>query len=311
MAPLPPATQTLVDPLSFDWDRIYQLAGALIERTHLCSRERPLFGVPTGGSLVALIVRELVHARSLGKLTILNKPVPGCLVVDDIVDSGATLLPYLREGYDCEALIRSRRAPSRFRKLPLASGWVRFPWEKAGGDPTDNIRRLLQYLGEDPDRDGLRQTPARVVKALDAMTEGRHDDPARHLTTSFQAECDEMVLMRGIRFTSVCEHHLLPFFGTVDLAYLPDGHVVGLSKLVRMVRDWAKRLQIQERLTQQIAQCLQRGINARGVACIIRAKHACMICRGVTEQDADVVTSAMLGQFRRNTTLRAELLRLM
>jgi GTP cyclohydrolase IA len=142
------------------------------------------------------------------------------------------------------------------------------------------------------------------------MTAGYNEDPETILATTFSDHCDEVVVLKGITFTSLCEHHLLPFVGTADVGYLPDGMVVGISKLARLVNCFARRLQVQERMTQQIAQSIETWLHARGAAVVIRARHQCLACRGANQPQSEMVTSAMLGLFRSDTALRAEFLHL-
>lgn len=171
------------------------------------------------------------------------------------------------------------------------------------------VRDLLLSMGEDPARNGLLETPARVCKALREMTEGYRMDPAVILSKTFAESYDEVVILRDIAFTSLCEHHLLPFIGTVDIGYIP-GKVVGLSKLARLVDCFAKRLQMQERLARQIAGALELHLEAKGVAVVIRGTHACMSCRGVRKPGSEMITSLMLGVFRDHPEARAEFLQL-
>ena len=172
-----------------------------------------------------------------------------------------------------------------------------------------NAVRLLLASVDDPDREGLQDTPGRVVRALLEMTRGQMEDPAKILSTTFNEPCDEMVMLTNIAFTSLCEHHLLPFTGTVDIGYIP-GKLVGLSKLARLVDCFATRLQIQERLTAQIADSVEGYLEAQGVAVIVRGHHACMSCRGVRKSGATMVTSAMRGLLKNDSTARAEFLEL-
>lgn len=176
--------------------------------------------------------------------------------------------------------------------------------------PENAVRELLRSIGEDPDREGLLDTPKRYAKALREMTAGYQMEPSKILERVFSEDCDQVIVLRGIQFTSMCEHHLLPFVGVADVAYLPGGSrgVVGLSKLARLVECFARRLQIQERMTKQIAEALVENLEPRGVAVIIRAKHSCMSCRGVLQHDSEMITSSMLGMFRDNAEARAELL---
>jgi GTP cyclohydrolase I len=168
---------------------------------------------------------------------------------------------------------------------------------------------LLRFIGEDPGRDGLLDTPARVVKAWREMTAGYDEDPAEILSRTFDESSDELIILRGVSFYSTCEHHLLPFYGDAAVGYLP-GKVVGVSKLARLVNCFAHRLQIQERMTSQIANAIEEHLGARGVGVILRAHHLCMGCRGVRQQETDMVTSAMLGTLRSDATRRSEFLRL-
>ena len=171
------------------------------------------------------------------------------------------------------------------------------------------VTTLIRAIGEDPSRDGLIETPRRVVKAMLELTAGYREDPAEILSKTFDESCDELIVLRGIDFYSICEHHLLPFYGSASVGYLP-GAVVGISKLARLVHCYARRLQIQERLTKQIASAIQDYLGARGTAVIIKAHHLCMGCRGVKLPGTELVTSAMLGTLREDPITRAEFLQL-
>ena len=171
------------------------------------------------------------------------------------------------------------------------------------------VATLLRFIGEEPERDGLRDTPARVVKAWREMTAGYAEDPAEILARTFDESSDELVILRGISFYSTCEHHLLPFYGQAVVGYLP-GKVVGISKLARLVECFAKRLQVQERMTRQIAEAVEMHLEARGVGVVLRAHHLCMGCRGVRQEETEMVTSSMLGTLRTDATSRAEFLKL-
>ena len=172
------------------------------------------------------------------------------------------------------------------------------------------VREILIAVGEDPDREGLLQTPARVARAYAELLAGIHDKPRRHLQTIFNERYDEIVLLRDIEFNSLCEHHLLPFTGKAHVAYLPDGRVVGLSKLARLVEGYARRLQVQERLTTQIADALMEELNPLGAACVIEATHTCMTLRGARKPGSIMVTSALRGVFKEDPSSRAEMLAL-
>ena len=173
------------------------------------------------------------------------------------------------------------------------------------------VREILLAVGENPDREGLLKTPNRVARAYAELMAGLQDDPRRHLKTVFRERYDEIVLLRDIEFHSLCEHHLLPFTGRAHVAYLPDGKVVGLSKLARLVEGYARRPQVQERLTTQIADALNEELNPIGSACVIEAVHTCMTIRGAKKHGSTMVTSALRGIFKENPSSRSEVLALM
>ena len=175
---------------------------------------------------------------------------------------------------------------------------------------TGLLRELLVAVGEDPDRRGLVDTPGRMARMYQELFEGLFLDPEEVLAVSFEEDHDEMVILREIPFYSMCEHHLLPFHGQAHVGYLPDGRIVGLSKLARAVEIFAKRPQVQERLTTQIAECIERVLGARGVGVVIEAEHLCMTARGIRKPGSRMVTSAMRGVFRRDPESRAEFLQL-
>lgn len=175
----------------------------------------------------------------------------------------------------------------------------------------DLIRRMITLLGEDPSREGLRRTPERFEKALRFLTSGYRQDPETILNGAMFSVCyDEMVVVKDIEVYSLCEHHLLPFFGRCHVAYIPSKKVIGLSKIARLVNMYARRMQIQERLTNQVARALEEKLKPQGVGVIIEARHLCMVMRGVEKQQSSAVTSAMLGVFRDNKQTRDEFLAL-
>ena len=173
------------------------------------------------------------------------------------------------------------------------------------------VREILAAIGEDPTRDGLQDTPARVARMYAEICAGLHQDPDIHLRTTFEADHDEMVMVRDIPLHSICEHHLAPFIGKAHLAYIPndDGRVIGLSKFARLVDGYARRPQVQERLTSQIADALQRSLDPKGVMVVIVAEHLCMSMRGVKVAGSTTVTSAVRGLFRTNVATRQEAMR--
>lgn len=183
-------------------------------------------------------------------------------------------------------------------------------------DPTsalsELVRQQLMLLGEDPEREGLKKTPDRVAKSLQFLTSGYRADITKIVNQAvFREGGDEMVVVRDIELYSMCEHHMLPFFGKAHVAYVPDGRVIGLSKIPRLVDAFARRLQVQERLTHQIAQALECALKPKGVGVIVEARHLCMMMRGVEKQNSIMTTSCMLGNFRTDPQTRNEFLRLL
>jgi GTP cyclohydrolase IA len=192
-------------------------------------------------------------------------------------------------------------------EIMLHENRVELPQESVA----DLVRKMIALVGEDPNREGLRKTPERFEKAFKFLTSGYHQNVDSVLNgATFAVAYDEMVVVKDIEFFSLCEHHLLPFFGKAHVAYLPNKRVLGLSKIARLVNMFARRLQIQERMTSQIAQSIEEKISPEGVGVIIEARHLCMQMRGVEKQHGQAVTSAMLGSFRHNKQTRDEFLSL-
>ncbi len=171
------------------------------------------------------------------------------------------------------------------------------------------IKSILEYLGEDTEREGLVETPARVIKSYEKLFAGYKQKPEDVLTVFSDESYDEMIVVKDIEFYSTCEHHMLPFTGRAHVGYIPDGKIIGLSKMPRLVEMYARRLQNQERLTSQVAQALNDILHPKGVAVVLEAKHMCMMARGVEKQGSEVVTSSLLGLFKKNLDTRNEFLR--
>lgn len=171
----------------------------------------------------------------------------------------------------------------------------------------DAVSQILGFIGEDPQREGLQKTPERYAKALQFLTSGYNTDPRALVQNAiFQEDYDEMVLVKNIEFYSLCEHHLVPFFGKAHVAYIPNGKIVGISKLARLVNVYARRLQVQERMTREIANCIDTILKPRGVAVVIEAAHLCMMMRGVEKENSITVTSQMVGSFKEDSKTRSE-----
>jgi GTP cyclohydrolase I len=173
------------------------------------------------------------------------------------------------------------------------------------------VLEILEAVGEDPNREGLKDTPARVGRMYAELLHGMRHNPSEHLSSIFHETYDEIVLLRDIPFYSICEHHMMPFIGTAHLAYLPDGKVLGVSKLARIVDAFARRLQVQERLTDQIADFLMTSLKPKGVAVVLEASHSCMTIRGIKKPGSAMVTSALRGIFKKDSRSRSEVLTLM
>ena len=256
------------------------------------------YGIPRGGIYASLAVSQFTPVQQT------DNPAEADVFIDDIIDSGKT-----RDFYK-----------SMFKKPFLAlvdktddrtpdAGWYRFPWEVANGETLgaeENVRRILQYVGEDPGREGLKDTPKRVIKAWVEMLSGYKQNPADVMTVFEEGACDELVLLKDLEFVSFCEHHMLPFRGHAAIGYIPNGKVIGISKLARMFEIYASRLQIQERLCQQVTQALDEHLQPKGSACVIAASHLCMSCRGVKKQNSIMITSSLTGLFKTDHAARSE-----
>lgn len=268
------------------------------DRTH-----HKVFAIPRGGISAALAIGA--HTP----LELVEDPAEADLFIDDLIDSGSTMEHWCDEypGKPFFTLI-DKREPGDFH-----GQWIVFPWEgDAQGGIEDNIRRLLQYVGDDPAREGLHETPKRVAKAWAHWCGGYDGDPAKILKVFEDgAEAhDQMVTVKDIPIYSHCEHHMAPIFGTVTISYIPNGKIVGLSKLSRLADMYARRLQVQERLTDQIADALFTHLQPKGVGVVIKARHMCMESRGVCQQGHHTVTTALRGAMRDEAETRAEFLQL-
>lgn len=262
-----------------------------------------IYGIPQGGAPLAVMVSERMNA------TLVEEPQIGLntLVVDDLIDSGKTMKRYFGK-YKTDAAYRKSHSPTHYApNATLIDDWLSFPWEKNDGEPTDGIVRLIEYIGDDPSRDGLIDTPERVLKAYKEMTEGYEADITKILSVCFDVDFDELIVVKNIPFVSLCEHHLLPFTGTATVGYIPLERIVGLSKLARLVDAYAKRLQVQERLTKQIADAILKNIQPLGCGVVIKGNHSCMSCRGIRKQ-GEMVTSSLHGAFRTDARARSEFL---
>lgn len=257
-----------------------------------------VYGIPRGGIPVAYMLKSFMNCQ------VVNTPEEADIFVDDIIDSGETRDRYIEKyGKPFHALITQPKE----RLLSPGKKWYVFPWEQSlstsSGEEfidesiTDNVIRLLQYIGENPDREGLQGTPKRFIRAWDHWCSGYGVDP-QSVFKSFvdgSDNYDEMIVIKGIPFYSQCEHHMIPFFGSITVGYIPKGKIIGLSKIPRIIEVYARRLQVQERLTTEIADCLMYLLEPLGVAVNIQARHLCCESRGIQKQGHKTITNALRG----------------
>lgn len=242
-----------------------------------------LYAVPRGGFFVTNFLTQ-EKTIDLGKATV---------VIDDILDSGRTKEKY-KKLTKAKFLVLVDKQNNRWKD----KGYIIFPWENNHLDDMDIVTRMIEAIGEDPTREGLIDTPKRVVKSWQKIFGGYSQTAEEVLRTAFTEDYDQMIVCKDIEFYSTCEHHILPFYGKAHIGYIPDKKVIGLSKMPRLLEVFARRLQIQERLTNQIADSMQTIIQPQGCGVIIEAKHHCMICRGVEKQNSSMITTALKGVFK-------------
>jgi len=261
------------------WEHLY-------ERINKLDKSLKYYGVPRGGSVIAAMTGNAVMT-----------PEEADVIIDDLVDSGATMEKYKKQ-------FPNKPFVGLFdKRVEMQGEWLVFPFEKEeDGEVQDNLVRIFQYLGEDPTREGLKETPKRYLKFMDEFL-----NPPPFNFTAFDSEgMDEMIIQTNIPFYSLCEHHLAPFFGVGHIAYIPNGKIVGLSKLARTLETYSRRLQNQERITQQVADRLMNELNPLGVAVVLKAQHLCMAMRGVKKHDVYTTTSKMVGIFKEDDMPRHE-----
>lgn len=268
-----------------------------------------VFGIPRGGHYPASIVSQFLGVPHIFDPKKIQKGKT--LLVDDLVDSGKTRDEWKRRT-GCKFLavyVVNDKDADFFGAKKKPNDWVMFPDEKGCGIE-ENAKRILQYIGEDVSREGLLETPKRMRKAWDEVFAGYKTNPHDLVKTFTQGTCKEMVILKRAEFFSYCEHHFFPFFGHCSIGYIPRDKVIGVSKLARLLDCYSRRMQIQERMTTQIADFLEKELGALGVYVVCEGVHFCMTSRGVRKQDASMVTSAIRGQFMENAAMRAEFLSL-
>jgi len=292
-------TQT-ENKVHLSWYDVDRLAKQGLQPLKRRGRRLKIWGIPRGGVYAALVYK----AAAPDDVDIVGTPEEADLLVDDIIDSGVTAKEY-SEKYKKDVLALVVKEPGN-------TDWIVFCWEHAQNElgPEENIKRILQYIGEDVEREGLRETPSRVVKSYSYIFGGYKEDVSKVMKVFKEESSDEMIVLKDIEFYSTCEHHMQPFFGKAHIAYIPDGKVLGVSKLARVLEIYARRLQIQERLTDQITEAIMKHLEPLGAACMIEAKHFCMICRGVEKQNSIMMTSSLKGAFKDKPEVRSEFLTL-
>ena len=287
---------------------ITSLAKQISDRPNWLSLDS-IYGIPRGGIPVAIAL-----GHKLGLPLVDREEVSmSTLIVDDLIDSGNTLTKW--RGHQTAVLHRKPHSPpmkdaEHFFVQQIPNEWITYFWEKNEPTGEDIVVRLLQLTGEDPTREGLLETPKRFIKAWEFYTQGYKQDP-KDIMKCFDGDgYDQIVLLKDIELYSLCEHHLAPFWGKAHIAYIPDRKVLGVSKLARLMDIYSRRLQIQERLGDQVVKALMDYLQPKGAACIIEAAHLCMRMRGVQKQNSTMVTSSLAGVFMTDNKAREELMRL-
>jgi GTP cyclohydrolase I len=269
------------------WEEIYAKIETL--KNNLVKKDK-IYGIPRGGQIIAGLTGMAV-----------DTPEEANIIVDDLYDSGTTYKKWYKKYPNKEYCFLYNK------QYEHQNTWLEFPWENTGKkEVEENVVRLLEYFGEDTNREGLQDTPKRYIKFFKEFL-----NPPEWNCTTFESEgYDEMIVQTNIPFHSLCEHHIAPFFGTGHIAYIPNKRIVGLSKLARTLETFARRLQNQERITNQVAEFLEKELKPKGVAVVLTAKHMCMEMRGVKKHNTNTTTSKMIGVFKDDLNARNEFLNL-
>lgn len=295
----------MADKVDLSWKDVTQLAlnirAAVTYNTMLT--DYIVFGIPRGGIYPAMMIAGLLLHENYVSIT--DDPARANIFIDDIIDSGETKRRYEKQfpNVPFYALINKRDEKWNGK-------WISFPWERMSNDdgPVENVRRLIEYIGDDPNREGLKETPQRVIRSYETIYGGYKQKPEDILKVFEEDSSDELVILKDIFFYSTCEHHLLPFSGKAHIGYIPDKRVIGISKLARILEIYTRRLQIQERIGQQVTETLMTLLKPKGAACVLEATHGCMTCRGVQKQGSVMVTSSLRGVFLDQVQTRNEFL---
>jgi|TARA_Y100000296_G_C5153920_1_gene247932 GTP cyclohydrolase I len=275
-----------------------------------------IYAVPRGGiALAVALSQELKIPLAENPFFYDDKDKANVLVVDDIIDSGKTRVSYrefdfacLHKKLHCQIDNISYPPTKTYSANPAIDDWVQYFWEAGEEKAEDAVIRTIQAIGDVPNREGLVETPKRVVKSWEELYNGYKQEP-KDIFTSFSSDgYNQLVLLKDIEFFSMCEHHMLPFFGKAHIAYIPNTKVVGISKLARLLDIHSRKLQIQERIGEEVTKDIMEHLDARGAACIIEAQHLCMRMRGVGKQHSIMTTSSVKGTFLEDGNARAELM---
>jgi len=273
--------------VKISWSEIYDKVNTVKESL---TKKDKIYGIPRGGQIVAGLTGMAV-----------DTPEEANIIIDDLYDSGTTYKKWLKKYPDKEYCFLYNK------QYEYQNTWIEFPWENEGEkEVEENVTRLLEFFGEDVSREGLQDTPKRFVKFFKEFL-----SPPEWNCTTFDSEgYDEMITQTNIPFHSLCEHHIAPFFGHGHIAYIPNDKIVGLSKLARTLETFSRKLQNQERITNEVAEFLQKELNPKGIAVVLKAKHMCMEMRGVKKHDTWTTTSKMIGTFKDDLNCRNEFLNL-
>ena len=278
---------------------------AKIQKNGDIPKIRNIFGIPRGGYPIAITLGMMLDKPVL---TDESRVLKDTLIVDDLVDSGKTISKY-KDNKKAVVFVKHNKKKLVDYYADEIDEWVQFP-DEPDDEVQEHITRVMQYIGEDTSREGLLETPKRVQKAIDEIFAGYKQNPKDLMKTFTQGTCEEMVILKNCEFYSTCEHHMFPFFGHISIGYIPNKKVIGVSKLARLADLFAKRMQIQERMTSQIADTLMKELDALGVYVVCEGVHFCMRSRGVKKQDASMITSAVRGIFKKDAKARQEFLTL-
>lgn len=284
----------IMERVKISWQQFFNDCAELEKKL---PKKLPLFGVPKNGVFVSHAMLGSITDKTQKRDSTIGSPYANSIIVDDLIDSGKTLEKY-KNHKKAVLYVKNKNKKKVDYYVREIEGWIQFPWE-SDDEMEKSIERQLQYIGEDTSRDGLAGTAKRVLKSWTHLYSGYGQNPKDHLKVFEKGSYDQMVLLKDIEFYSTCEHHLQPFFGRAHIAYLPGKKVIGISKLARILETFSRRLQIQERIGEQITDFLIKELGAKGAGCVLEAKHFCMVARGVEKQNSVMVTSSLKGNFRK------------